>query len=396
MKEGPPDPILGVTQAFLKDTSPDKINLGVGAYRDDNNKPHVLPVVREAEKRVYEGKLNHEYGPIVGLPPYPELAAKLILGEDSKAIADGRNATTQAISGTGACRLGADFLNRFQKGRAVYLPDPTWANHIPIFKDAGFEVKTYKYYDPATNGLNKEGFLGDIKNAPEGQIILLHACAHNPTGVDPDKDTWAELSDICKSRKHIVFFDCAYQGFASGDAERDAYAVRKFVEDGHDLMVAQSFAKNFGLYGERAGALSILGKNKAERDAIDSQLKIMIRPQYSNPPIFGARIVLTILGDKALTEQWKVEVKEMADRIIKMRHLLVEKLKEAGSKRNWQHIIDQIGMFCYSGLTPAEVESLAKDHHVYMVKSGRISMAGVTSSNVGYLAKAMATVTNFK
>eukprot|EP01092_Planopodium_desertum_P012115 TRINITY_DN5657_c0_g1_i4.p1 TRINITY_DN5657_c0_g1~~TRINITY_DN5657_c0_g1_i4.p1 ORF type:complete len:339 (-),score=86.06 TRINITY_DN5657_c0_g1_i4:28-1044(-) len=304
VKMGPPDPILGVTQAFQKDTSTAKINLGVGAYRDDNNKPYVLPVVREAEKRLYEEKRDHEYGPIGGPAPFPDLAAKLILGEDSKPIREGLNVTVQSISGTGACRIGTEFLGRFAADKAIYLPDPTWANHIPLCTDAGLKVKYYRYYDSATNTFNEKGFLEDLSKAPSGQIFLLHACAHNPTGFDPSPETWTKASAICKERGHIVFFDSAYQGFASGDPDKDAFPVRKFVSDGHKVLIAQSFAKNFGLYGERVGAFTIIAKDKNEKEILDSQLKILIRPLYSNPPIYGSRLVSIILGDKQLTAQW--------------------------------------------------------------------------------------------
>jgi len=246
VEEAPPDPILGLTQAFLADTFDKKVNLGVGAYRDNDGKPYILNSVKKAAERV-KGN-NHEYAPIGGLLALQKTAIELALGPDNKVLKEKRNVTLQAISGTGALRVGAEFLNRFHKGTPVYLPNPTWANHIPLFKDSGLEVKTYSYYDPKTIGLDFNGLLNDIKNAPEGSIFLFHACAHNPTGVDPTLDQWKEISRVTKDKKHFAFFDCAYQGFASGDCEKDVQAVRLFVEDGHNIALAQSFAKNFGLY----------------------------------------------------------------------------------------------------------------------------------------------------
>jgi aspartate aminotransferase len=271
----------------------------------------------------------------------------------------------------------------------VYVPNPTWSNHFQVFGDCGLNVKTYRYYDPKTIGLDLNGMLSDLKAAPSGSVILLHAAAHNPTGVDPSQDQWRQISDACKAAGHFVLFDSAYQGFASGDPVRDAFAVRHFVAEGHQIALAQSFAKNFGLYGQRVGALTFLGSNAEEAARMESQLKILARATYSNPPIHGARIVDIILSDAALTKQWHGEVKEMADRIIRMRSLLYNNLQQLGSTKKWNHITDQIGMFCYSGLSPEQVDRMTNEFHVYLTRNGRISMAGVTSKNVGYLAEAI-------
>jgi len=290
--------------------------------------------------------------------------------------------------------VAADFIHRFLPGRAVYFPDPTWGNHQVIFKDAGVkDIKAYRYYDPKTVGLDLNGLLADLKAAPSESIIVLHACAHNPTGVDPKLDQWKQISQVCKEKNHFVLFDCAYQGFASGDPEKDVAAIRMFINDGHNIGLCQSFAKNFGLYGQRAGALSFLTATPAEAEAVESQLKILVRPMYSNPPLHGARIVSTILNDADLNAQWRKEVKGMADRIITMRQRLVQHLKELGSKKDWSHITNQIGMFCYTGLNPEQVEKLINEYHVYLLKSGRISMAGISSNNVKYLAEALHAVT---
>ncbi|KAI6225625.1 Aspartate aminotransferase [Aphelenchoides besseyi] len=390
---GPPDPILGVTEAFKKDQNPKKINLGVGAYRRDG-KPYVLPSVREAEQKIIDAKLDKEYTTIAGIPEFTANAAKLAFGEDSTVIKEKRNATVQTISGTGALRVGAEFLNKFfTSSKEIYQPTPTWGNHIPVFKFAGLNVKQYKYYDPKTCGFDEAGCLNDIGNIPKKSIILLHACAHNPTGVDPTKEQWKKISDLCKQRELYVFFDMAYQGFASGCTVKDAYAVRYFVEQNHNVCLAQSFAKNMGLYGERVGAFTIVGNDQDEASRVMSQLKILIRPMISNPPIHGARIANEILTNESLKKQWLEDVKGMADSIISMRTQLKDLLAKEGSTRNWNHITDQIGMFCFTGLKPDEVSKLINEHSVYLTKDGRISVAGISNNNVAYLAHAIHAVT---
>uniref|UniRef100_A0A2I3MBD1 Aspartate aminotransferase n=1 Tax=Papio anubis TaxID=9555 RepID=A0A2I3MBD1_PAPAN len=348
---GPPDPILGVTEAFKRDTNSKKMNLGVGAYRDDNGKPYVLPSVRKF-------------------------------------------VTVQTISGTGALRIGASFLQRFFKfSRDVFLPKPSWGNHTPIFRDAGMQLQGYRYYDPKTCGFDFTGAVEDISKIPEQSVLLLHACAHNPTGVDPRPEQWKEIATVVKKRNLFAFFDMAYQGFASGDGDKDAWAVRHFIEQGINVCLCQSYAKNMGLYGERVGAFTMVCKDADEAKRVESQLKILIRPMYSNPPLNGARIAAAILNTPDLRKQWLQEVKGMADRIIGMRTQLVSNLKKEGSTHNWQHITDQIGMFCFTGLKPEQVERLTKEFSIYMTKDGRISVAGVTSGNVGYLAHAIHQVT---
>lgn len=391
---GPPDAILGVTEAFKRDQNPKKINLGAGAYRDDNGKPFVLPSVRKAEERIKSKDMDKEYSPISGNADFCKHSINLALGDGNHVVANGLNATVQGISGTGSLFIGATFLSHFFPGnRVVYLPTPSWGNHTPLFKLAGLTVKSYRYYDPKTCGLDFQGVLDDISKIPEKSIILLHACAHNPTGVDPKPEQWQELSALIKKRNLFPYFDMAYQGFASGDLTKDATAVRLFIKEGHNIALAQSYAKNMGLYGERIGAFTLVNSDKDEAARTLSQLKILIRPMYSNPPIYGARIVTEILGDSQLKAEWLHDVKGMADRIISVRTKLCENLKKNGSTRNWTHITDQIGMFCYTGLKGPEVERIIKDFSVYLTKDGRISMAGVTSKNVEYLAHAMHEVT---
>uniref|UniRef100_A0A8D0CUI0 Aspartate aminotransferase n=1 Tax=Sander lucioperca TaxID=283035 RepID=A0A8D0CUI0_SANLU len=391
---GPPDPILGVSEAYKRDTNPKKMNLGVGAYRDDQGKPFVLSCVRKAEAVITAKQMDKEYLAIGGLGEFTKSCAQLALGNDNEVLKSGRNITVQTISGTGSLRIGANFLSRFHGPRDVYLPKPSWGNHTPIFRDAGMQLKAYRYYDPSTCGFDFKGALDDISKIPEQSVIMLHACAHNPTGVDPRPEQWKEISDIVKvSRNLLVFFDMAYQGFASGDIDRDAWAVRYFIEQGHNILLSQSFAKNMGLYGERVGGFTVVCNDAEEAKRVESQLKILIRPIYSNPPMNGARIAATILNTPDLRSLWLEEVHGMANRIIKMREELVAGLKKEGSTHNWQHVTDQIGMFCFTGLKPEQVERLTKEFSVYMTKDGRISMAGVTSGNVGYLANGIHAVT---
>ncbi|CAF3461827.1 unnamed protein product [Rotaria sp. Silwood1] len=391
---GPPDAILGVTEAFKRDTNSKKINLGVGAYRTDEGKPFVLESVKKAEQLISSENLDKEYAPISGIPEFCQASAKLAFGDNSRVIKDQLYATVQGISGTGSLRIGAAFLAKFFPGnKIIYLPNPSWGNHTPIMKHAGLDVKSYRYYDSKTCGFDFNGAKEDIEKIPENSIILFHACAHNPTGVDPRPEQWKELSSIVKKRKLLVFMDMAYQGFASGNIDDDAFAVRKFIEDKHNLILAQSYAKNMGLYGERVGAFTVVCQDKDEVERVMSQIKILIRPMYSNPPIHGARIAAKILNQQDLRSVWLKEVKQMADRIITMRQQLVDNLKKNGSKKNWQHITDQIGMFCFTGLNQQQSERLIKDFSVYLTKDGRISMAGVTSKNNEYLANAIHQVT---
>ncbi|KAJ1652659.1 aspartate transaminase aat1 [Dispira simplex] len=395
VKQGPPDAILGVTEAFKADKDPRKMNLGVGAYRDNDGKPFVLGCVRKAERRLLSAGLDKEYLGITGLPSFVQRSCQLAYHENCDALQQGRVAATQSISGTGALRIGGTFLARFYPfAKKIYLPTPSWGNHTPIFRDSGLEVGQYRYFDKGTNGLDIQGMLEDLRNLPQNSVVLLHACAHNPTGVDPTPAQWQEISQVIKDRDHFCFFDMAYQGFASGDIHRDAQAVRDFVAAGHRVALAQSFAKNLGLYGERVGAFSMVCADPKEKAAVESQLKIIIRPMYSNPPLNGARIVNEILDDQALYNEWLEEVKGMANRIISMRTSLRHHLeKDFGSQHNWEHITNQIGMFCYTGLQPQQVERLTQDHHVYLTKDGRISMAGISSKNVKYLAEAIHDVT---
>ncbi|KAF2787800.1 mitochondrial aspartate aminotransferas-like protein [Melanomma pulvis-pyrius CBS 109.77] len=387
--QGPPA-ILGITEAFKADTNSEKINLGVGAYRDDKGKPFVLPSVRQAEKKLVESLLDKEYAGITGVPAFTKAALTLAYGPDSTPLKEDRIVITQTISGTGALRIGGAFLERFFPGaKTIYIPNPSWANHAAVFKDSGLKVEKYRYYNKDTIGLDFDGMLADIKALPKGSIVLLHACAHNPTGVDPTEEQWLKIAEVVKEGDHFPFFDMAYQGFASGDTDKDAFALRHFIKEGLRPVLAQSFAKNMGLYGERVGAFSVVCESAEEKKRVDSQVKILVRPLYSNPPVHGARIASVILNDPALNKQWLGEVKDMADRIITMRALLKENLEKLGSKQDWSHITSQIGMFAYTGLNAEQMDKLAKEHSVYATKDGRISVAGITSGNVKRLAEAI-------
>lgn len=317
-----------------------------------------------------------------------------MLGADSPAFADKRVTSMQTISGTGACHLGGLFLSRFYKPQtSIYVSNPTWANHNQIFSNVQLPVKQYPYFDKSTKGLDFKGMSQALQDAPERSVILLHACAHNPTGVDPTQEQWKEIASIMKSKKQFPFFDCAYQGFASGDLDQDAWAVRYFIEQGFELCIAQSFAKNFGLYGERAGCFHFVtspgsdAQNTIKR--IASQLAILQRSEISNPPAYGARIASTILNDEKLFREWEENLKTMSGRIKEMRTALRSKLEELKTPGTWNHITDQIGMFSFTGLTEQQVLKIRSDAHVYMTKNGRISMAGLNTGNVEYVAKAV-------
>jgi len=390
---GPKDPILGVNEAFKADTNPEKLNFGVGAYRNDDGEPVVLQSVREAEKRVYEQKMNMEYDPIIGNAEMVQGALKLVYGTNPQDLE--KIAAIQSLSGTGCLRVVAGYIKRNWDGPlpTVYVSDPTWGNHFPIFNHQGINTTTYPYWDPNTLGLNYDGWLKAIADAPARSVFLVHATAHNPTGVDPSAEQWKGLSEALLKKNHLVLMDCAYQGFASGDFDKDKQGLDIMVADGHQVILCQSFAKNFGLYGQRVGCCSVMCSSKEEQERVLSQLKIVARAMYSNPPVQGARLVNEILKDPVLTALWKTEVKGMADRIIQMRELLKAGLVSEGSTMNWDHVTNQIGMFTYSGMSGEQVDKLRNDWSIYMTRNGRISMAGVTSKNVARLAKAMHAVT---
>eukprot|EP00977_Amphora_coffeiformis_P021865 scaffold10022_cov170-Amphora_coffeaeformis.AAC.17 len=331
----------GIAAAFRASTDPRKVNVCVGAYRDETGQPWVLPSVRAAEERLLTD--NKEYLPIEGDVAYIDKALQFAYGADMDV--KNRVAGVQSLSGTGACRIGGQFLANFYPGvKTIYIPTPTWGNHWKIFEACGLKTAPYRYYSRATNRLDIDGLLKDLQTAEPRSIILLHACAHNPTGCDPTVEQWKQIADVIEKRQHLVFFDSAYQGFASGDAEKDAFALRYFVQERQlPVMLAQSFAKNFGLYGERCGTLSVVCTDTEEKDRILSQLKTIVRPMYSSPPRHGSSLVKTVLQDEELTAQYYQECAGMANRIQQMRTLLVERLAAAGSTHDWSHVTQQIG-----------------------------------------------------
>jgi aspartate/tyrosine/aromatic aminotransferase len=385
----PPDAILSMTINFKNDKDPKKVNLGVGAYRDNNGKPYVFPIVKKVEAEIVaDPSLDKEYAPIEGVADFIKGSQMVVFGWDNPDLASGRFVTCQCLSGTGSLRVLAEFLSKFRKA-PIYISKPTWANHTQIFQHAGLEVREYTYYNPKTKGFDLDGMCKDLANAQPGSIILIHGCAHNPTGADPTPEQWHKLANVMKENDLFPFFDLAYQGFASGDLDKDGYGVRHFLKEGFQMVVAQSFAKTMGLYGERTGALHIVCADKPTAEKVMSQVKISVRSNYSNPPLHGARIAGKILVCPKNRATWLGELKAVTDRMNNMRAALKEALIKNGCKGNWDHITTQIGMFSFLGLTQKQCEQMVGKHHIYMTLNGRISIAGLTTSNVEYVANAI-------
>ena len=387
----PRDPILGLNEAFNADSRSTKVNLGVGVYFDDNGKIPLLGAVRSAEKTRLEAAPPRGYQPIEGPVAYNSAVQNLLFGADSAIIRDGRVVTAQALGGTGALRIGGDLIKRIVPGATVYISDPSWENHRALFEAAGFPVDTYPYYDPATRGANAEAMIAKLNTLPAGSVIVLHACCHNPTGADLTEAQWAEVVKACANRGLIPFLDMAYQGFADG-IEPDAVAVNLFSASGLSFFVSSSFSKSFSLYGERVGALSIVTQNKDESARVLSQLKRVIRTNYSNPPIHGGAIVSAVLSTPALRAEWEAELAGMRDRIRAMRTGLVDKLASRNIDQDFSFVIKQRGMFSYTGLTAAQVERMKDEFGIYAVSTGRICLAALNSKNLDYVADAIAAV----
>ena len=394
----PADPILGLVAAFKEDPAPTKVNVAQGAYRTDEGAPFVLPSVQEAERRIAAklaaNESDKEYLPIEGCARFRALAARMVLGEDSAALAAGRVATLQTISGTGALSVAAAALRRVAGVRALHVSDPSWGNHAHIFRTAGLDVVPYRYLDDAGTGLDFGGMRSALAALPAGSAVLLHACAHNPTGVDPTPAQWEELAALFADRGLLPVLDSAYQGYASGDLAADAFSVRAFEKACPELVVCQSFAKSMGLYGERIGAVNFVCATGAEADAVLSQVKqTVVRPVYSSPPLHGARLVAEVLEDAALSAQWEAELLEMSGRVGRMREGLADALRAVGAPApdggDWGHITSQIGMFAFTGLSASHVDALRERWHVYMTRDGRMSMAGLQPGQIGFVAEAM-------
>ena len=387
----PRDPILGVTEAFNADKNPAKVNLGVGVYCDDDGKVPLLECVRHAERELTEKATPRGYLPIDGLAAYDKAVQALLFGADSEVIASGRAVTAQAVGGTGALTVGADFLKRFAPSAAVWISDPSWENHRALFEAAGFTVHTYPYYDAATRGLDIDAMIGALDRMPAGSIVVLHACCHNPTGVDPTPAQWERIITTVRVRGLVPFLDLAYQGFGDG-LDADGAAVRRFAATAGPMLVASSFSKSFSLYGERVGALTVVAANKDEAGRVLSQVKRVIRSNYSNPPMHGGQIVATILNTVELRALWEAELATMRDRIKLVRARMVETLHERAPNADFRFVLAQRGMFSYSGLTKAQVHRLRDEFSVYAVDSGRICVAALNSHNVDHVAEAVARV----
>ncbi|MCL4183237.1 MAG: aspartate/tyrosine/aromatic aminotransferase [Burkholderiaceae bacterium] len=387
----PRDPILGLTEAFNADTRSQKVNLGVGVYCDDDGRIPLLAAVRAAEQARIASAPARGYLPIEGFAAYNRAVQELLFGADSPLLAAGRVATFEALGGTGGLRIGADFLRRLYPDAQVWISDPSWENHRALFEAAGFRVNVYPYYDPATHGVRFDAMLAALNAMPAHSIVVLHACCHNPTGVDLLPEQWDAIVEAVRARDLAAFIDMAYQGFGEG-IEADALALRKFTASGLDFFVSSSFSKSFSLYGERVGALSIVTADRDETARVTSQVKRVIRTNYSSPPSHGAAVVAAVLSTPALRQLWEQELAGMRERIRAMRDDLVRKLRENDVEQDFSFVARQRGMFSYSGLTPAQVERLREEFGIYAVSTGRICLAALNSRNIDYVAKAIAAV----
>ena len=387
----PRDPILGLNEQFNADTNPKKVNLGVGVYFDDNGKLPLLQCVQAAEQKMMAKPTARGYLPIDGIVAYDNAVKALVFGADSEPVKSGRVATVQAIGGTGGLKIGADFLKKLSPNAKVLISDPSWENHRALFTNAGFEVGTYAYYDAEKRGVNFDGMLESLKAAAPGTIVVLHACCHNPTGYDITAAQWDQVIEVLKAGKLTPFLDMAYQGFGHGIQE-DGAVIGKFVASGMNFFVSTSFSKSFSLYGERVGGLSVLCQDKEEAGRVLSQLKIVIRTNYSNPPTHGGAVVAAVLGDPELRAQWEKELGEMRVRIKAMRQKLVDGLKAAGVKQDMSFITSQIGMFSYSGLSKDQMVRLRSEFGVYGTDTGRMCVAALNSKNIDYVCESIAKV----
>ncbi|SDP82045.1 aromatic-amino-acid transaminase [Rhodoferax sp. OV413] len=387
----PRDPILGLNEQFNADTNPNKVNLGVGVYFDDNGKLPLLACVQAVEKQMTDAPKPRGYLPIDGVAAYDSAVKGLVFGADSEPVTSGRAVTVQGIGGTGGLKIGADFLKKLNPSAKVLISDPSWENHRALFQNAGFEVDSYAYYDAAKRGVNFEGMLASLNAAAAGTIVVLHACCHNPTGYDITAAEWDQVVAVVKARNLTPFLDMAYQGFGYGIKE-DGAVIGKFVAAGLSFLVSTSFSKSFSLYGERVGALSVLCTDKEEAGRVLSQLKICIRTNYSNPQIHGATVVATVLNTPELRAQWESELAEMRVRIKAMRQKLVDGLKAAGVQQDMSFITSQIGMFSYSGLSKDQMVRLRNEFGVYGTDTGRMCVAALNSKNIDYVCASIAKV----
>jgi aromatic-amino-acid transaminase len=387
----PSDPILGVTEAFVADRNPNKVNLGVGVYYDDEGRIPLLECVRQAESARVKAAPPHGYLPIDGLPGFDTAVRELVFGKPSIALQEKRIVTVQALGGTGGLKVGADFLKRIAPDAQVWISDPSWENHRALFEAAGFVVKSYRYYDDTTRGVDFPGMLRALEEMPAGAIVLLHACCHNPTGADLSQDQWQQVLATARARGLVPFLDLAYQGFADG-VEADAHAARLFADNMSPVFLSSSFSKSFSLYGERVGALSVVTGSSDESARVLSQLKRIVRTNYSNPPSHGAQVVAAVLNSPDLTALWEREVGAMRDRIKAMRRMLVDGISSRAAGADFGFVLAQRGMFSYSGLTREQVRRLREEHAIYAIDTGRICVAALNSKNAARVAAAIAGV----
>jgi aspartate aminotransferase/aromatic-amino-acid transaminase len=393
IQPAPPDSILGLTEEFKKDRNSRKVNLGVGVYKDNDGNTPILGAVKKAEQRLLETETSKSYLPISGDPAYGRAVQKLVLGEDSDAFQSSRAITVHAPGGTGALKVGADLLKRFKPQARVWVSSPTWANHNGIFGDAGFELDRYGYYNPESKGLDFDLMLDDLGRVPAGDIVVLHACCHNPSGVDLNQSQWDEVARVADKQGWIPFLDFAYQGFGDG-VEEDRYAVERFASSGLDFLVASSFSKNFGLYNERTGALTIICPGAEEAKVAMSHVKTVIRTNYSNPPAHGGLVATIVLEDSGLYQEWLVELADMRERIKNVRRALVKGLADCGVPGDFSFIERQRGMFSFSGLSDDVVKWLRAEKSIYVVGGGRINLAGLTTDNLDYVCTSIAEAMN--
>ena len=391
----PRDPILGLTEAFNADTRASKVNLGVGVYCDDNGKVPLLDAVRQAEKLRLESQPARSYLPIEGFAAYNQAVQVLLFGAESDLLKSGRVATFEALGGTGGLRIGADFLRRLLPATEVWISDPSWENHRALFEAAGFKVNAYPYYHPASHGVDFAAMKASFEGLPAGTVVVLHACCHNPTGVDLDAGQWQQIVEIVRTKGLVAFLDMAYQGFGDGIAE-DATALNLFAASGLNFLVSSSFSKSFSLYGERVGALSVVTSDREETARVVSQVKRLIRTNYSSPPTHGAAVVAAVLSTPSLREVWERELSGMRERIRGMRTGLVARLKARGVTQDFEFVTRQRGMFSYSGLSKDQVDVLRERYGIYAISTGRICLAALNSKNIDYVADSIAAVLTAK
>lgn len=387
----PADPILGLTDIFRADARPNKINLGIGVYKDETGKTPVLTSVKKAEQYLLENETTKNYLGIEGIPAFASCTQELLFGQESPIVTDRRARTAQTPGGTGGLRVAADFIANQTSAKRIWISNPSWPNHKNVFSAVGLEVLEYAYYDAANHALDFDGLLNSLKQAQAGDVVLFHGCCHNPTGIDPTAEQWAQLAELSAANGWLPLFDFAYQGFANG-LEEDAQGLRIFAAKHQELIVASSYSKNFGLYNERVGACTIVAADAETADRAFSQVKAAIRANYSNPPSHGAAVVATILGNDALRAMWEQELTDMRQRIHRMRQLFVNTLQEKGAQQDFSFIIQQNGMFSFSGLTKEQVLRLREEFGVYAVNSGRVNVAGMTPDNMAPLCEAIVAV----